>query len=88
MIRTDHQVLQWILDFKESIGKLARWRLRLRKFDFEIVHRPGLYHQAANAMFRPPQADTGSPSDDNDVDDDVPTYCIMGQESAVSSIFD
>ena len=32
-IRTDHKALKWILDMKDSTGRLARWRLKLYNFD-------------------------------------------------------
>lgn len=35
-VRTDHQAFYWILDWKESTGRLARSRLRLIEFDFKI----------------------------------------------------
>lgn len=33
-------------------GKLTRWRLRLLEYDFEIVYRADVKHQAAGALFR------------------------------------
>lgn len=58
------------------------------EFDFEILHRPRLYRPAADAMSRLPQADIGSPSKDKGVDNDIPTYCVMEQESDVCSTSD
>lgn len=52
VVRSDHPALRWMLDLKESIRRLARWRLRLCKFDFEVVQRPGVYHQAQVATSR------------------------------------
>lgn len=54
-IHTDHQTIQRIFELKKSIGRLAGWRPRLVKFDFEIAHRPGKYHEAAYAMPRLPK---------------------------------
>lgn len=58
VIQTDHQKLILILDLKETTGHLAQWRLDLLKFDFEVVHRLGMYHQATNAMPRLPGKQT------------------------------
>lgn len=55
IIRTSHQALQCIVDLKEQTGLLAHWRPQLMKFDFEIVFRPGLYHQVTDAMSRLPK---------------------------------
>lgn len=37
-IRTDHHFLERILIPTDSTARLARWRLRLFKFDFDIAH--------------------------------------------------
>lgn len=39
-------------------------------------------------MFRLSQADIGSSNDNKDVDDYIPTYCIVRQKSAVCPAFD
>ena len=72
VVRTDHQALKWILDLKESTGRLARWRLRLMEFDFEVVHKPGAFHKAPDALSRLPTTEV----DNTEVDDEVPTYCV------------
>lgn len=46
--QTDVPALEWILDLKKSTGRLLRWRQRLMELDFEIVNRPGKYHEAEN----------------------------------------
>ena len=38
--------------YKESTGRLARWRLRLLEYDFDIQCRKGVKHQAADALSR------------------------------------
>jgi hypothetical protein len=53
-VRTDHRCLQWLINFKEPEGQLARWIEYLGTFDFEIVHRKGQLHGNADAMFRIP----------------------------------
>lgn len=53
-IRTDHSCLQWLMNFKEPEGQLARWIEYLSTFDFEIVHRKGQHHGNADALSRRP----------------------------------
>lgn len=52
MVRNAHQTLKWILDLKETIGILARWRLRLMKFDFEVIHRPKEFAEEPDTLPR------------------------------------
>lgn len=40
-VRRDQEALGWILTMANATGKLARWRLRLFKFEFNIKHRAG-----------------------------------------------
>lgn len=47
-IRTDQEALSWILDMTDAKGRLSRWRLRLSVLEYDIVHRAGVKHQAAD----------------------------------------
>ena len=40
-VRTDHDSLRRILNLTNSIGYLARWRILLSDFDYEIDYIPG-----------------------------------------------
>lgn len=50
--RTDHISLQHMTTLSDPHGRHMRWRLRLMKFDFEILYRPGLVHQVPDALSR------------------------------------
>lgn len=52
IVRTDQKTLKLIPDLKQFSGRLARWRLCLVVFAFEIRHRPGRKNIAADASFR------------------------------------
>lgn len=43
-------LLWWILKLADATGRLTRWQLRLQEFDFDIVHRTGVKHQATEAL--------------------------------------
>lgn len=73
IIRMNHQALRRILALKESAEKLAIWRLRLMKFDFEVVRRPVKRHKAADAMFTLPQKALKRKARSTGVDDDILT---------------
>ena len=53
-LRSDHQSLVWLHNFREPEGQLARWLERLQEFDFTVIHRKGSRHQNADAMSRGP----------------------------------
>lgn len=60
-IRTDHSSLQWLLNFKNPEGQMARWlqNLKLQQYDFKIEHRLGKLHGNADALSRRPYGKCG-----------------------------
>jgi len=52
IVRTDHNALRWLRNFKDPQGQVARWLEVLAEFDFDVVHRPGLQHGNADALSR------------------------------------
>ena len=52
LLRTDHAAIQWLKNFKEPTGQLARWLERLTTYDFTIQHRPGKKHANADGLSR------------------------------------
>ena len=58
-VRTDHSSLQWLMNFKDPQGQLARWLEELSQFYMVIVHRPGRKHTNVDALSRRPW---GTPS--------------------------
>lgn len=83
VVGTDHQSLRWILDLKECTGRLARWRLRLLEYDLKTVHRPGIHHQAPEAMsWLPKETDCG---DEDPIDEDIPTLDIPRTDNKEAS---
>lgn len=53
----------------------------LIEFEFEIIHLPGKYHKAADAMTRLPQKSKNKTKEIAALDDDIPEYCIVRKES-------
>ena len=54
LVRTDYSALQWLRNFKNPRGQVARWLERLSDFDFEVEHRPGQLHGNADGLSRLP----------------------------------
>ena len=51
-VRTDHASLQWLQQFKEPEGQVARWLEQIQEYDFQTHHRPGRLHTNADALSR------------------------------------
>ena len=64
-IRTDHAALQWLMNFKDHDGQLARWHLALSEFKFDIVHREGIKHGNADGCSRIPCRQCKRPVDED-----------------------
>ncbi|KRY17737.1 Retrovirus-related Pol polyprotein from transposon 17.6 [Trichinella patagoniensis] len=54
-LRTDHDSLTWLRNFKEPEGQVSRWLEHLQEYDMEVVHRRGRQHSNADAMSRRPE---------------------------------
>jgi len=57
---TDHSALKWLDEFKDLNSRLLRWSLKLQEFRpyMTVTHRPGKAHANADALSRPPIADS------------------------------
>ena len=53
-IQTDHANLQWLQAVSPQKSRLARWAMRLAKYDFELQHRSGKNNGNADALSRCP----------------------------------
>ena len=51
-VRTDHNSLRWLTNFKQLGSQLARWMTELADYDMEIKHRPGAKHLNADGLSR------------------------------------
>ena len=52
ILRTDSKCMQFLNSLKEVRGIYARWLNFIQGFDFEVVHRPGVTNQNADALSR------------------------------------
>jgi len=77
-VSTDHAALKWVLHMDGAHGRLARWRLRLAKFDPVVQTRPGASHHAANTVSR-----TSIPAgDEGAIPDAVPCLAFPNSSAA------
>lgn len=60
VLRIDHSSLQWLFNFKNPEGQIARWLLILSELDFETVHRKGMLHKDGDALSRYPHPENST----------------------------
>ena len=46
------QSLRWVFHLADSSGRLARWRLPLAEYDYEVQYCPGIKHQLVDGAPR------------------------------------
>lgn len=49
---TDHASLTWLMSQKDLAGRLARWSLKLQRYDFQIEYRKGAQNVVPDALSR------------------------------------
>lgn len=49
---TDNSAVVWLNNFKDPSGRLARWALKLQRYDFTVTHRKGKLNVVADALSR------------------------------------
>ncbi|CAI6355228.1 unnamed protein product [Macrosiphum euphorbiae] len=52
IILSDHRPLTWLFNLKNPLSKLARWRIQLEKYDYEIRYKPGVLNSNVDALTR------------------------------------
>ena len=53
---SDHRPLQWLVNYKDEIGRLGRWAILLAGMKYKIKYIPGRVHQNADCLSRLPIA--------------------------------
>jgi RNase H-like domain found in reverse transcriptase len=72
IIRTDHHSLRWVLNLSDAQGRLARWRLRLLEFDYEVQYHPGALHHGTDMISRLLSEDPAITEPTDEIDTDYP----------------
>lgn len=67
-IVTDHSSLKWLMDQKDLSGRLARWSLKLQRYDFRIEHRKGSLNTVPDALSRFDVDELNWKKSQNDID--------------------
>ena len=80
----DHEALMSLLTYKKSTSLIARWRLRLLEYDFDIKYRRGVKHQATNTLS---YLETNE-HDTVEIDDDLHDDLTIGAKTDDNSTLD
>ena len=57
-LQTDHNLLIYLSNLKDSYGRLARWALTLQMYNFTIEHRSSKTNTSADGLSREPESAT------------------------------
>jgi hypothetical protein len=79
IIRMDHHSLRWVLNLSDAQGRLARWRLRLLEFDFEVQYSPGREHHGADMMSRLCSPNPNVPVPTEMIDTEIPCSTVEAE---------
>ena len=83
-VRTDHNSLRWLHNFKEPEGQVARWLELLSEFEYQVIHRPGAQHTNADSLSRKPCPQCGmSTSVETVAESNTATTTIAKAESSL-----
>jgi hypothetical protein len=52
IILSVHKPLTWLFNLKNPLSKLARWRIQLEEYDYEIKYKPGVQNLNVDALSR------------------------------------
>jgi RNase H-like domain found in reverse transcriptase len=76
IVRTYYHSIRWVLNLFDAQGRLARWRLRLLEFDYEVQYHPGALHHGADMMSRLRSEDPAIAEPTDEIDTDVPCFSL------------
>ena len=76
-VNTDQHSPRWLMNLVDAIGRLARWRLRLAEYEFDVAYVKGIKNCLADALSRiPSTGGTAVP-----VNEEIPCYSDLDLES-------
>ena len=68
LLETDHKPLLSSKDLDNLPPRILRFRLRMMRFEYSIVHVPGKYLYTADALSRAPRTTTGDDAKESEVE--------------------
>ena len=51
-IVTDHKPLTWVFSVKDPSSRFLRWRLKLEEYNYQVIYKPGVRNNNADALRR------------------------------------
>ena len=73
-IITDHASLKWLMSQKDLSGRLARWSLKLQRYDFKIEHRKGSLNIVPDVLSRMDLEEIAQIDIPHDIDLETPDF--------------
>lgn len=58
-LETDHRVLSWLGQMRDTNSRITRWFLAIQPFDFEVLYRSGTQNCTADYLSRTPHEASG-----------------------------
>lgn len=75
IVRTDHDVLEWLLTMTEDTGMLSRWGLRVLEPYLDVIHLAGVKYGAADV----PSGLIADGGDTNTLEDEIFVMTIFAK---------
>lgn len=82
-VRSDQDSVRWMLNIETQSERLARWKLRIQEFDYEVIYRPGIKHIAPDGLSR---LDTDG-QDESELGDDILVMALTKSDEKTLNTF-
>lgn len=85
-IITDHSSLKWLMSQRDLSGRLARWSLKLQRYDFQIEHRKGSLNVVPDCLSRMEVEELVSTNIFSEIDLDSPEFNDNDYQEIIKTI--
>ena len=82
---TDHRPLVWLHVLKDPASRLARWRIKLSEYEYDIAYKPGRVNSNADALSWDPCDNGGINIDSLHVEESQKFVLVIVKVSSVGN---